>query len=488
LRLYFKAPLPDHLPAIESFAEARVERLLDAYEGIRNLLGERLRTQVVPGDAEAGAVFSLFRDGHWQLGLFPHRAGDPRRVVRHENYFRAWWAARHTWPPPDPGARKVWTGSRFALFLDNPERRGAALLLSELYEALKAGGCDWRHSHLLAQEIVFAVVNKECALLGYPRRTSIRGLPEIFFPDDLLPIGITDVRRRLHAALGAELYRNQYTRAEAERIRAEMWARGETATTISLTYDSRVLDEGKRRAHAEAQQGRRFPLPEPRSARGLRVLDEALDVLESQYSSLEHYYLPLQDNPFPSPWRYFEATYSDAQLARLLDVLFTHILGEYPTFVQRNFSALAELFPLANSGPLRAVMHYARPSHPEQANLFGGNLTYGFIHGEPGADVTFHPDPNPFLHRSGEEGWVRSPGGKRKLVWGYAIAGFGSIIRPHMEIPLEPGGITGGATDATPVRTALYDLMLRELESIGPDDQTFEGAKKSAGTSRVSGR
>ncbi|WP_395825133.1 type I restriction enzyme HsdR N-terminal domain-containing protein [Archangium minus] len=470
LRLYFRSPVARHKEMIFAFADEQVARFLDAYEQIREQLGDLAHLQMEPGgNGGAGVVYSLFPGGDWSVGFFCRNEMDNKsRVVRYENYTKEWRSAYEQGVLIEPFARKIRYGKNFSLILDDPVRLGVVFALTELRLLVKGGGLDWRHSDLLAQEITFSVLSRARDALGLPPRRDV-GYADGLMPRDLLPVLIKEIRCLAHARFGEYFFRYRYFQQEYSRVVAETRARGEEPKLVSLQMGADAHENAKQKAQDAAARGVRFPAVNITPGDGLPVLDTALDVIEKRRGVLRKHYLPGPDRDSQWARRSFEEGYSDAQLVRYVDVLMRHVGREYPAMVRANFGILSWMFKLANVGQIRAEVRYARPRNPARANLRGGSVTFMLKQGAPGADVFICQDED-LQPKFTQSYTTYDEESGRDYLLGPVLTSFGGFIRPGRDVPLAWGESARGAASETPVRLWIYYLLEVELEKVTPEN------------------
>jgi hypothetical protein len=477
VRVYMRDPRPAHRLAFEQYAAGRMERFVNTYERLRGELSAVLRESVTPftRDGTVGAVYTLYPDGWYGLGIYSRRAGDPA-VLLHPDCAGDRWRARDERRRPDPDPPIMQTGRNWEIVRTDPARLAAEWMLNGLRQAIKDGSLDDSTSYTLAVEKALAITDRHRKELGLPARNTTGPWNRAqVTPFDLVPLDVPDVQRRVQSVFGAEYYTAIHSREISDRLVAEAQARGEQTGTMSYVLDTNEVIKAQARGRDEAMAGQRFPAPRRVGGYQLAVLAQALDVIAHDRNTIPEHYLPKPDQLPDRGFKHFEASYSDAQLRRLLECLYKHFLTEYDRVIRQSFGALAPAFHLWGGLPVDVEVQYWPPSierivqNPQE----GGVVEHLYVAAERGAggavQVHIAPDDvaSPLWTRD-KAGKLRSRrDGRRALLAGSSR--FMSLVQPSYDIPIEYQGSPSGS-HLHPVRSWIFRKAGDRLAKVSPSE------------------
>ncbi len=467
LSLYLPNASSEHWGAWKSYVRKNMEYYLRTYEMIHRELRRELRIFIRPhAEDQIGVVYDLRRNGDICFGLFDGKESD-ELVVEFQNYFREWEKMRGKTKDGIPYASSVAIGNIWSLVLNDPIMLALKTLLDELQTVSRDGGIFVLSCRPLVKEIILAIVHHQRKNLGLPAQPFHNNLVYNSYPFDILPLSIRDMQRRIQANYGKRHYEN-----EAFQRKATLKRSGKS-TSYSISLGPEVLKGCKEKALKDAMAGRTFPRPNIVGGYELGILDDAFQNMEWWRRRITKPLLPKPDIANPNDAS-FQSAFSDRQMYKFLNRLFSLSINNYKRIVLSNFGKLSSILPLFSRFPMIAIVEYHRPDHDQIAQGLEGQLNYSFVSTRHRhrklAEVYISPKSSPFDLDSGRsEILVR----KKSKGWyscnSIHYSDLSRLTAPFNPVPFERGGSRYSAARCSIVRNFILDLLQEDFRDLTLD-------------------
>jgi len=459
----------------------RVERLLNAYDILRQHIAPAVRAAIEPRRAgEIGLAFSGTRRSFFAVGFFRRDPATLPRIYFDPSVgdFNPERRAIGKIPMRSMGSRR---GQEGFWFLRSPERYAATLMKAELERVAKEGMLVEEAEVLLEERVVALTIAhaSELKFKQHPARRVTR-FADHFIGVELFPLDLKALRKTLQIELGFRMHQDEHMQLRHTDELKKLQSAGVAADIMSYSsnWTQADLDAWRARVVKQVDAGEDFTARSTRSDE-VTLLARDVNTLLKSKQTLNTPLLPAPDVPSNDPLsgvHNFEDGYTDDQLAHLLETIYDRSLQAYDRLVSDSFSE--ELGSLLQQPPSPlGILCFRLPVKKRVTSQFGASLESGLaspidsemLDGKRAIAVTVHPRGTTRLERVARDGWfpdtiVHTQSGR------FSVAvrrhfGLVSVVCPWDAPAFTPTGSKSAAGFA-PVRAMMYQYAREALKEL----------------------